>query len=96
MYWGRERADPSELRPSCDIKWEVAMLDRLSVLIGRVSTLSLEDLKREDGQTTVEYAVVLVLVILLATAVFTALSGSVSTAMGQIGAKITALIPSSL
>jgi Flp pilus assembly pilin Flp len=72
------------------------MLDRLSVLIGRVSTLSLEDLKREDGQTTVEYAVVLVLVILLATAVFTALQGSVSTAMAGIGAKITALIPSAL
>ena len=72
------------------------MLDRLSVLIGRVSTLSLEDLKREDGQTTVEYAVVLVLVILLATAVFAALSTSVSGAMSAIGAKITALIPSTL
>jgi Flp pilus assembly pilin Flp len=72
------------------------MLDRLSVLVGRVATLSLEDLKREDGQTTVEYAVVLVLVILLATAVFTALQGSVSAAMAGIGAKITALIPSSL
>ena len=72
------------------------MLDRLSVLIGRVATLRLEDLKREDGQTTVEYAVVLVLVILLAVAVFTALQGSVSQAMSQIGAKITALIPSSL
>ena len=86
----------TELRPSCHIKWEVAMLDRLSVLIGRVATLRLEDLKREDGQTTVEYAVVLVLVILLAVAVFTALQGSVSAAMSQIGTKITSLIPSSL
>jgi hypothetical protein len=49
------------------------MIDRLSVLVGRLATLNLEDLKREDGQTTVEYAVVLVLVILLATAVFTVL-----------------------
>ena len=72
------------------------MLDRLSVLVGRVATLRLEDLKREDGQTTVEYAVVLVLVILLATAVFTALQGSVSTAMSSIGTKITDLIPSAL
>ena len=72
------------------------MLDRLSVLIGRVATLSLEDLKRQDGQTTVEYAVVLVLVILLATAVFTALKGSVVTAMGAIGDKITSLIPNSI
>lgn len=72
------------------------MLDRLSLLVGRVATLSLEDLKREDGQTTVEYAVVLVLVILLATAVFTALSSSVSGAMSAIGTKITDLIPSAL
>jgi Flp pilus assembly pilin Flp len=72
------------------------MLDRLSVLIGRVATLRLEDLKREDGQTTVEYAVVLVLVILLATAVFAALNTSVSAAMGNIGSKITDLIPNSI
>jgi Flp pilus assembly pilin Flp len=72
------------------------MLDRLSVLIGRVATLRLEDLKREDGQTTVEYAVVLVLVILLATAVFAALGTAVSGAMTQIGAKITSLIPATL
>jgi Flp pilus assembly pilin Flp len=72
------------------------MIDRLSVLIGRAATLSLEDLKREDGQTTVEYAVVLVLVILLATAVFTVLKGSVSTAMTAIGDQITDLIPNSI
>jgi Flp pilus assembly pilin Flp len=72
------------------------MIDRLSVLVGRVATLSLEDLKREDGQTTVEYAVVLVLVILLATAVFTVLKGSVSGAMTAIGNQITDLIPSSI
>jgi Flp pilus assembly pilin Flp len=72
------------------------MLDRLSLLIGRVSTLSLEDLKREDGQTTVEYAVVLVLVILLATAVFAALKGSVVSAMSTIGNQITDLVPVSL
>lgn len=72
------------------------MLNRLSVLFGRVATLSLEDLKREDGQTTVEYAVVLVLVILLAVAVFAALSTSVSGAMAAIGTKITGLIPSAL
>lgn len=72
------------------------MIDRLSVLVGRIATLSLEDLKREDGQTTVEYAVVLVLVILLATAVFTVLEGSVSKAMTAIGNQITDLIPNSI
>ena len=72
------------------------MMERISLLLGRVARLSLDDLKREDGQTTVEYAVVLVLVILLATAVFTVLEGSVSKAMTAIGSQITALIPSSI
>lgn len=72
------------------------MLDRLSVLIGRVATLRLEDLKREDGQTTVEYAVVLVLVILLAVALFATLNTSVGKAMTNIGNKITDLIPSTI
>jgi len=72
------------------------MIERLSLLIGRVATLSRDDLKREDGQTTVEYAVVLVLVVLMATAVFAALSTSVSGVMSAIGDKITSLLPDSL
>lgn len=69
------------------------MIDRFSILIGRVATLSLEDLRREDGQTTVEYAVVLVLVIIMATAVFATLSTAVGSFMSSIGSTITGLIP---
>lgn len=72
------------------------MIERLSLLIGRVATLSLDDLKSEHGQTTVEYAVVLVLVVIMATAVFATLSGGVSGVMSAIADKITSLIPSSL
>ena len=39
------------------------MYQRLSVFIGRAFSLRLEDLKREEGQTTVEYAIVLALVL---------------------------------
>jgi Flp pilus assembly pilin Flp len=66
------------------------MLDRFSILIGRIATVSLEDLKREEGQTTVEYAVVLVLVIAMAIVAFTALSTAVQGFMTSIGAQITA------
>lgn len=69
------------------------MIERLSLLIGRVAALSLDDIKREDGQTTVEYAIVLVLVIVMATAAFAVLGGSVNTAMTAVGNKITALLP---
>ena len=51
------------------------MVERFSLLLSRVYTISLEDLKNDEGQTTVEYAVVLVLVVVMAIAVFAVLSG---------------------
>lgn len=68
------------------------MLDRLSILVGRAMTFRLEDLKGDEGQTTVEYAVVLVLVIAMALAAFTALSAGVSTFMGTIKDKLEAVV----
>ena len=65
------------------------MIDRLSILIGRIFTMSLEDLKRDEGQTTVEYAVVLVLVIAMAIAAFGFLSSGVQSAMTSIANAIT-------
>jgi Flp pilus assembly pilin Flp len=72
------------------------MVERFQHLLSRVYTLSLEDLKGEEGQTTVEYAVVLVLVVLMATTVFVVLSGGVSQVMTSITNKLTSLIPSAL
>lgn len=69
------------------------MIDRLSIFIGRIFTMSLEDLKSDEGQTTVEYAVVLVLVIAMAIAAFTVLSGGVSAAMGTIQNAIETAVP---
>jgi Flp pilus assembly pilin Flp len=65
------------------------MLDRFSILMSRIATLSLEDLKREEGQTTVEYAVVITLVIAMATIAFAALSGAVQTFMGSIATQLS-------
>jgi len=67
------------------------MIDRLSILIGRIQSFRLEDLKGDEGQTTVEYAVVLVLVIAMAIAAFAALSDGVSTFMGTIKDKLDAV-----
>jgi Flp pilus assembly pilin Flp len=66
------------------------MFERTSLLVGRIAMFRLEDLKREEGQTTVEYSVVLVLVIALAVAAFAALTGSMSTFMSAVGDKISA------
>jgi Flp pilus assembly pilin Flp len=65
------------------------MLDRFSILIGRIATFRIEDLKREEGQTTVEYAVVITLVIAMAILAFAALSGAVNTFMTDIGKQLS-------
>jgi Flp pilus assembly pilin Flp len=72
------------------------MVERIQHLVSRVYTLSLEDLSGDEGQTTVEYAVVLVLVVLMATTVFLVLSNGVSGVMTSITSKLTSLIPSNL
>jgi Flp pilus assembly pilin Flp len=70
------------------------MVERFQHLLSRVFTLSLDDLKNDEGQTTVEYAVVLVLVVVMAIAVFVVLQGGVSQAMTAITNKLTSLFPS--
>jgi len=67
------------------------MLKRFSHLLDR-----LYEIKSDEGQTTVEYAVVLVLVVVMAIAVFAVLQGGVSGVMTDITNKLTALLPSSL
>ena len=72
------------------------MVERFSQLLGRVYAISLNDLKDDEGQTTVEYAVVLVLVVVMAIAVFAVLQGGLTTVMNTITSKITGIIPSQL
>ena len=72
------------------------MVERFSQLLSRVYTLSLEDLKNDEGQTTVEYAVVLVLVVVMAIAVFAVLQGGLTTVMTTITSKISSIIPSQI
>ena len=67
------------------------MVVRFSQLLTRVYTIRLDDLKIDEGQTTVEYAVVLVLVVVMAIAVFAVLSGGVTGVMNAITTKLTTL-----
>ena len=68
------------------------MIERLSLLIGRVATLSLDDLRREEGQTTVEYAVVVPLVIVMAGIAFATLNGAVKGFIGDLAGYITTAV----
>jgi Flp pilus assembly pilin Flp len=69
------------------------MVERFQHLLARVYTLSLDDLKRDEGQTTVEYAVVLVLVVIMAVAVFGVLQTGVESVMTSIKNQLVDLIP---
>jgi Flp pilus assembly pilin Flp len=72
------------------------MPERFSQLLSRVYMIRLDDLKSDEGQTTVEYAVVLVLVVVMAIAVFAVLQGGLTTVMNTITSKITSIIPSQI
>jgi Flp pilus assembly pilin Flp len=69
------------------------MLNRIQVFLGRAITLEAKDLKREEGQTVTEYAVVLgVLIVGIAGIVFV-LQDGINTFLGKVAAKLSALIP---
>lgn len=69
------------------------MVDRLRILAGRVMSFRLEDLKREEGQTTPEWAIVVALVIALAVFAFGILTPVMSGVMRAIGSAIVNALP---
>ena len=69
------------------------MYERMSLMLGRLLTLSREDLKREDGQGATEYAMVVAFVIVGLTVTLGLLGTSIQTFLGEVAGKIDALIP---
>jgi Flp pilus assembly pilin Flp len=68
------------------------LYEQVSVALGRAMTLSREDLKRENGQGAVEYALVVLgvaAIIALAVAGFT---GEITKFMSKAGAKLGSYI----
>ena len=55
------------------------MLERISLMVGRVYALDRDALKREDGQTVVEYGLVLAFVAVALAAVLIVLKGGITT-----------------
>jgi Flp pilus assembly pilin Flp len=61
------------------------MLDRLSISLGRILTLQLSDLKREDGQGVTEYGIVLAFVAIALAAVLVLLHTQIATFIDKVG-----------
>jgi Flp pilus assembly pilin Flp len=69
------------------------MFERMSLMLGRLMTLSAEDLKREDGQGTTEYALVIGFVVVTLTLSLGLLGGAIEGFLGRVAAELDALIP---
>jgi Flp pilus assembly pilin Flp len=69
------------------------MFDRISLMLGRLMTVSLTDLKREDGQGATEYAMVIGFVIVGLTITLGVLGTSIEDFLGRVAGKIDGLVP---
>jgi Flp pilus assembly pilin Flp len=69
------------------------MFTRIQVFLGRALVLDAEDLKRQEGQTVTEYAVVLGVLLVGLGAIVLTLKDSINTFIGKVGTALNALIP---
>ena len=60
------------------------MFQRLSLILGRAFAFNADDLRREDGQTTLEYAVVTAVVVVMAIGAAALFTGAVGDAVTKI------------
>jgi Flp pilus assembly pilin Flp len=68
------------------------MFERMSLMFGRLTTLSLDDLKREDGQGATEYAMVVAFVIVGLTITLGLLGTSIQGFLGEVADMIDDLV----
>lgn len=69
------------------------MYERMSLMLGRLITISRDDLKREDGQGATEYAMVVAFVIVGLTVTLGLLGTSIQGFLGEVAGLIDDLIP---
>jgi Flp pilus assembly pilin Flp len=67
------------------------MFERFSLMIGRALTFDLESLRREDGQTVVEYGLVLAFVAIALVTILGVLSGGINTFITAVNNQIKTL-----
>jgi len=64
------------------------MYGRVSLLAGRLLTLRLSDLQREEGQGVTEYGIVLAFVAVALLAILILLKGHITTFINKVGADL--------
>ena len=69
------------------------MFQRIQVFLGRAFTLEAEDLKREEGQTVTEYAVVLGVLIVGLASIVVVLKTGINTFLNKVSTALSNLLP---
>jgi len=69
------------------------MLNRIQVILGRAFTLEAQDLKREEGQTVTEYAVVLGVLLVGLASIVLVLKTGISDFLAKVSAALSGLLP---
>jgi Flp pilus assembly pilin Flp len=69
------------------------MFQRFQILLGRALTLETEDLRREDGQTVTEYAVVLGVLIVGLASIVVVLKTGISDFLTKVSTALSNLLP---
>jgi Flp pilus assembly pilin Flp len=69
------------------------MYDRMSLVLGRVLTMRLSDLKRQEGQGATEYALVIGFVVVTLGIGVSALGGGITDFLNRVSGKLALLIP---
>jgi Flp pilus assembly pilin Flp len=69
------------------------MFNRIQVFLGRALMLDAEDLKREEGQTVTEYAVVLGVLLVGLASIVVVLKTGISAFLTKVSNALSALIP---
>jgi Flp pilus assembly pilin Flp len=69
------------------------MYERISLTLGRLFTVSLADLKREDGQGATEYAMVIGFVIVGLTITLGVLGLSIENFLSRVATGVDGLVP---
>ena len=69
------------------------MFERISLMLGRVFTAQVEDLKREDGQGATEYAMVIGFVVVGLTIGLGVLGVGIEDFLGRVAGALDGLVP---
>jgi len=69
------------------------LYDRASLALGRVLTVSRDDLRREDGQGATEYGLVIAFVVVSIALTIGLLGTAITNFLGRVAAKLDAVVP---